>query len=227
MFGVRRLARAEAYADLLATAGVERGLIGPREAPRLWDRHLLNCAVLGELVPQGVTVADVGSGAGLPGLALAIARPDLRVTLIEPLLRRTNFLEEVVATLGLEDQVTVVRGRAEELGEGVVFHTVTARAVAPLGRLARWCLPLVAPEGELVAMKGASAAAEVAEAESVLRQLGCWPVSVAELGAEILDEPTWAVRVARPETGQVGWRDRAPGAPASRGRRTKKQRRNV
>ena len=141
-----------------------RGLIGPREAPRLWDRHLLNCAVLGEVVPRGVAVADVGSGAGLPGLVLAIARPDLRVTLVEPLLRRTRFLDEVVDLLGLQAQVEVLRGRAEELADGRTFDVVTARAVAPLERLARWCLPLVAPGGELVAMKGASAPAEVVEA---------------------------------------------------------------
>ncbi len=227
MFGVERLSLAESYAELLATAGVERGLIGPREAPRLWERHLLNCAVLGDLVPRGVTVADVGSGAGLPGLVLAIARPDLQVTLIEPLLRRTRFLEEAVEHLGLTGQVAVLRGRAEEVaGEGL-FHTVTARAVAPLDRLAGWCLPLAAPGGELVAMKGASAPAEVAQAEPALRKLGCWPVVVEELGSGVLDEPTWAVRVARPETGQVGWRDRAPDAAGPRGRRTKKQRRNV
>ena len=110
-----RLPLVEAYADWLAGPGIERGLIGPREVPRLWDRHVLNCAALAEVVPPGRRVADVGSGAGLPGLVLAIARPDLRVTLIEPLLRRTTFLEEVVADLGLGEQVTVVRGRADEV----------------------------------------------------------------------------------------------------------------
>ena len=115
MFAVGRLPLAERYAELLATEGVVRGLIGPREAPRLWERHLLNCAVLAELVPESASVADVGSGAGLPGVVLAIARPDLRVTLVEPLLRRTRFLDEVVEELGLQDQVEVVRGRAEEL----------------------------------------------------------------------------------------------------------------
>ena len=102
------------YAELLADAGVRRGLIGPREVPRLWERHLLNCAVLSEVIEQDVSVCDVGSGAGLPGIPLALARPDLQITLLEPLLRRTTFLEEVVELLGLPN-VTVVRGRAEEM----------------------------------------------------------------------------------------------------------------
>ncbi len=182
MFGVERLPLAEQYADLLAGEGVLRGLIGPREAARLWDRHLLNCAVLGEVVPHGVALADVGSGAGLPGLVLAIARPDLRITLVEPLLRRTRFLEEAVDLLGLQAQVEVLRGRAEEVPGGRMFDVVTARAVAPLGRLARWCLPLVAPGGELVAMKGSSAPAEVVEAGPELRKLGCATPVVVELG---------------------------------------------
>lgn len=123
------------YAELLADAGVKRGLIGPREVPRLWERHLLNCAVLSEVVPQGVTVCDVGSGAGLPGIPLALVRRDLKITLLEPLLRRTTFLQEAVELLGL-DHVTVVRGRAEEvLGKVQPVHVVTARAVAPLDRL--------------------------------------------------------------------------------------------
>ena len=208
VFGVQDLPLAQRYADLLATDGVVRGLIGPREAPRLWERHLLNCAVLGEVIARDATVADVGSGAGLPGLVLAIARPDVRVTLIEPLLRRTRFLDEVVAELGLSERVEVLRGRAEELHGRRTFAVVTARAVAPLDRLARWCLPLVAPHGELVAMKGASAAAEVEEAGPALRRLGCAAPVVIQLGVGVLSEPTWAVRVARPEFGPVGWRDR-------------------
>ena len=147
-----------------------RGLIGPREAPRLWERHLLNCAVLGEVVPRGAAVADVGSGAGLPGLVLAIARPDLRVTLVEPLLRRTRFLEEAVDLLGLRATGRGACGRGPRSWPGRTFDVVTARAVAPLARLARWCLPLVAPGGELVAMKGSSAPAEVAEAGPELRR---------------------------------------------------------
>ncbi len=134
VFTVQRLPLAERYAELLATDGVVRGLIGPREAPRLWERHLLNCAALAEVLPDGATVCDLGSGAGLPGLVVAIARPDLSVTLVEPLLRRTTFLEEVAAELGLES-VEVVRGRAEELHGQRTFDVVTSRAVAPLERL--------------------------------------------------------------------------------------------
>jgi 16S rRNA (guanine527-N7)-methyltransferase len=231
VFGVERLALAERYADLLATEGVLRGLIGPREVARLWDRHLLNCAVLEEVVPRAATVADVGSGAGLPGLVLAIARPDLVVTLIEPLLRRTRFLQEAVAELGLEAQVEVLRGRAEELGGDRTFAVVTARAVAPLERLARWCLPLVAPGGELVAMKGRSASAEVESAGPGLRMLGCEQPILVELGAGLLTEPTWAVRVARPESGPVGWRDRPAPVQGSGDRRptrrTRDQRRGA
>lgn len=133
-----RFADAVRYAELLSEAGVQRGLIGPREVPRLWERHLLNCAVLSEVVPEGVTVCDVGSGAGLPGIPLALVREDLKITLLEPLLRRTTFLTEVVEMLGL-DHVTVVRGRAEEvMGKLQPVHVVTARAVAPLDRLAAW-----------------------------------------------------------------------------------------
>ena len=217
MFAVGRLPVAERYAELLATEGVVRGLIGPREAPRLWERHLLNCAVLADLVPDSASVADVGSGAGLPGLVLAIARPDLRLTLVEPLLRRTRFLDEVVEELGLQAQVEVVRGRAEELGGTRTFDVVTARAVAPLERLARWCLPLVEPSGELIAMKGASAWAEVEAARPALTVLGCGEPVVVELGVEVLVEPTWAVRLARPESGPVGWRGR-PGRDDGRAR---------
>lgn len=223
VFGIEALPLAERYADLLAGDGVVRGLIGPREAPRLWDRHLLNCAVLGEVLPEGTSVVDVGSGAGLPGLVLAIARPDLRVTLVEPLLRRTTFLEEAVTTLGLSDRVEVLRGRAEELHGRRSWAVVTARAVAPLERLARWCLPLADRSGELVAMKGAGATKEVEEAWPALAALGCARPTVAELGAGVLDEPTWVVRVSRPEDGPVGWRGRPGGdrrRPGKRQRRT-------
>ena len=203
VFPSGRLPLAERFAGWLAADGVVRGLIGPRESPRLWERHLLNCAVLAEAVPEGATVCDLGSGAGLPGLVLAIARPDLRVTLVEPLLRRTSFLEEVVADLGL-DTVTVVRGRAEELHGGPRHDVVTSRAVAPLGKLLGWSMPLVAPDGALVAMKGSSVRDEIEAAEDDLRRLGCAAPEVLVLGAGIVDPPTTAVRVAWADPARVG-----------------------
>src|SRR4051794_41568442 len=147
VFAPSRLPLLEQYAALLATEGVVRGLIGPREVPRLWDRHLVNCGLLAPLIPEGSRVADLGSGAGLPGLALALARPDLRVTLIEPMARRVAFLAEAVGILSLAERVWVVRGRAEDQTSAGGFDVVTARAVAPLPRLLTWGLPLVAPEG--------------------------------------------------------------------------------
>lgn len=203
VFGSDRLPLAEAYAALLATDGVIRGLIGPREAPRLWDRHLLNCAALGEAIPLDASVCDIGSGAGLPGLVLAIARPDLRITLVEPLLRRTTFLEEVVDQLGLS-RVTVVRGRAEEVKQRHGFDVVTSRAVAPLERLLRWSMPLVAPNGALVAMKGSSVADEIELARPTLRKLGCAEPEILTLGAESLVHSTLALRVAWADPSRVG-----------------------
>src|SRR5437868_13263360 len=153
LFGAR-LPLAVRFAELLARHGVERGLIGPREVDRLWDRHVLNSAVIGERIPEGARVVDVGSGAGFPGVPLAIARPDLSIVLLEPMARRVDWLAEVAEKLELP--ITIVRGRAEErpvreqLGGADI---VTARAVAPLARLADWCLPLVRPDGFLVALK--------------------------------------------------------------------------
>ena len=184
-----RLRLAERYADWLAGAGVERGLIGPRETPRLWERHLLNCAGLATLIPEGATVADLGSGAGLPGLVLAIARPDLEVTLVDPLLRRTAFLEEVVDDLGV-GHVEVVRGRAEELHGRRRFDVVTARALAPLERLLGWAIPLVEPTGELLAMKGSSAGQEIEAAHRELARLGCGdPRQVSVAGTTVVRVP--------------------------------------
>ncbi|MBA4607492.1 16S rRNA (guanine(527)-N(7))-methyltransferase RsmG [Aeromicrobium sp. Marseille-Q0843] len=195
VFG-ERLSLAERYAELLATSGVERGLIGPREVDRLWERHLFNCAAPVPRVPEGARVADVGSGAGLPGLVWAIARPDLHVTLIEPLLRRTTWLEEVVADLGLGAQVTVLRARAEEVDE--TFDVVTSRAVAALDKLARWCMPLVKPGGLMLALKGRSAAEEVETARATLARLKAGDIVVATYGHRWdLEVPTTLVEVQR------------------------------
>ncbi len=180
------------YAAWLAGPGVERGLLGPREADRLWDRHLLNCAVVGTLLAPGDRVVDVGSGAGLPGIPLALARPDTTVVLLEPLLRRATFLAEVVADLGLGDRVSVVRARAEEVArQQPGYDVVVARAVAPLDRLAGWCLPLLRPGGRLLALKGERAAAEVA-ASPHLR------ATVEQVGAGLVDPPTTVVTMTRP-----------------------------
>lgn len=176
-----RLALAERYAELLAGIGVERGLIGPREAPRLWERHLLNCAAVSELIVAGQTVLDLGSGAGLPGLVIAIRRDDVHVVLVEPLLRRATFLTEVVAELALP-HVTVRRARAEELAGRVQVDVVVARAVAPLDRLAGWALPLLLPTGRLLALKGAQADSELAAARPALRRAGAATAQVATVG---------------------------------------------
>lgn len=198
MFG-DRLPLVRAYADLLATDGVVRGLIGPREAPRLWGRHLLNCAAVGELIPLGASVVDVGSGAGLPGIVLAVARPDLTVTLVEPLARRTAFLTEAVTALDLTGTVTVLRARAEELvGDALTpADIVTARAVAPLDRLAAWCLPLAARGGRLLALKGAAAADEVARHRIAIDRLGGGEPVVRQCGHTLLDPPTTVVDIVR------------------------------
>jgi 16S rRNA (guanine527-N7)-methyltransferase len=187
-----RLSVAERYAELLATEGVVRGLIGPREVPRLWDRHIMNSAVVAPRVPTDATVADVGTGAGLPGLVWAIARPDIHMTLIEPLLRRTSFLDEAVVELGLTN-VEVLRSRAEDVDAR--FDVVTARAVAALDKLGRWCMPLVKPGGVMLAMKGRSAADEVESAASTLHRLGATSIVVATYdNGEV---PTSVVEVTR------------------------------
>jgi 16S rRNA (guanine527-N7)-methyltransferase len=184
----------EAFAQLLAGPGVVRGLLGPREVPRIWDRHLLNCAVVAEVVPEEVRLVDIGSGAGLPGLVLAIVRPDITVTLLEPLLRRTVFLEECVETLEL-DNVEVLRGRAEELAGKREFDMASARAVAPLERLLKWAMPLLREGGELIAMKGERAAGELAEAESQLRASGATTAELVTVGRGKVEPPATLVRV--------------------------------
>ena len=190
-----RLWMAERYEYLLATGGIERGLVGPREADRLWQRHLLNSAVVADLVPPAASVLDVGSGAGLPGIPLAIARPDVHVELVEPLLRRTSWLVETVAELDLAYRVVVTRGKVAVIGPRQV-DVVTARAVAPLERLLPMCLPLLRPGGVLLAIKGERADAEV---EAVRRQAVRWGVSALDVqrcGGGLLAEETTVV-VAR------------------------------
>jgi 16S rRNA (guanine527-N7)-methyltransferase len=189
----RAAVRLAAYADLLAGPGTVRGLIGPREVPRLWDRHLLNCAVLERLIPKGASVADIGTGAGLPGIVLALVRPDLQVSLVEPLLRRTTFLQEVVETLELEN-ATVVRARAEELPPAS-YDVVTSRAVAPLGKLAAWCLPLCVEEGLMLAMKGSSAEEELDASERELESLGAEVWHIHQLGVDELAQSTTVVSI--------------------------------
>lgn len=186
------------FADLLAGPGVERGLIGPREVPRLWERHLLNCAVVADpaegLVPEGALAGDIGSGAGLPGLVWAIARPDLRIVLVEPLLRRSTFLEEAVQSLGLADRVLVWRGRAEDAPSTLPpMDVVTARAVAPLSRLLGWTVPLLRPAGHLVALKGGSAETEVVEAAAAIQEWDLQDVQVRVVGAGQVDPPTTVI----------------------------------
>jgi len=195
-----RLPIATRYASLLMTDGVVRGLIGPRESTRLWDRHLLNCAVVAELVPPNARVIDVGSGAGLPGVVLAVARPDLTVVLVEPMARRVAFLTEVVAALEL-DRTTVVRARAEECVRGrqrlEPADVVTARAVAPLDRLAAWCLPLVRVDGRLLALKGESAAAEIEEHRRAVARAGGTEPIIRRCGVDVLATPTTVVEIAK------------------------------
>ncbi len=194
---------AREYHRWLAEVATVRGLIGPREVDRLWDRHIFNSAVVESLIPQEATVADIGSGAGLPGIPLAIARPDIQVTLIEPLLRRTTFLSEVVESLNLTN-VRVVRGRAEEkaVREQVEpFDVVTSRAVAPLGKLSKWCLPLVKTGGSMVALKGSTAEEEIQrDATDIGKANGTNP-RVTELGAEVLSTVTYAVIIDKKEPG--------------------------
>lgn len=186
---------AVAYHESLATDATTRGFIGPREKPRLWDRHIYNCAVIGEAIPEGARVIDIGSGAGLPGIPLAIARPDLQVTLLEPLLKRSNYLAEITEKLGL-DNVTVIRDRAENLGKDAKFDVVTSRAVAPLAKLARWSLPLCKPGGMMLAMKGASASEEIERDKSAIKRAQGERAEIIAVGAE-LEESTTLIRVHR------------------------------
>jgi 16S rRNA (guanine527-N7)-methyltransferase len=180
------LPRAVRYAALLAGPGIERGLIGPGEAGRLWDRHLLNCAVVAELVPSKGSLVDLGSGPGLPGIVLALLRPGVSVTLLEPMARRADFLRECVEELELAN-ASVLRGRAEDLAGQPGADVVTARAVAPLERLAGLAIGLVRPGGLVLAIKGAGAEAELKRARSELRRVGAREVMVRHAGSGIVD----------------------------------------
>ncbi|OBB90749.1 16S rRNA (guanine(527)-N(7))-methyltransferase RsmG [Mycolicibacterium peregrinum] len=220
VFG-ERLETAERYAAILAGAGVEWGLIGPREVDRLWDRHILNSSALGELLAPDERVADIGSGAGLPGIPLALARPDVHVTLIEPLLRRSEFLRETVDELGLD--ITVVRGRAEDsdvrksVGE---LDVVTSRAVASLDKLTRWSMPLLRVDGRMLALKGERAEAEIEEHRRGMASLGAVDARVVKCGVNYLNPPVTVVAVrrvaVRPGTRSTG---RASGSRGRSGRR--------
>lgn len=187
-----RLAHAEAFTAILADTGVTHGLIGPREVPILWERHVLNCAVIEDSFTRDARIIDVGSGAGLPGVAVAIARPDLDVHLVEPMLRRTDWLTSTVNDLGL-DNVTVHRGRAEEFHGKLAAPFVTARAVARLDKLARWCLPLTEAGGSMIAMKGRSAQDELDAATKVLRRLGVAHSRVSAHGDGLVEDVTLTV----------------------------------
>ena len=193
VFG-RAAGQAEQYAQLLAGVGVERGVIGPNEVPQVWERHLLNSAVVAELVPQGCSLVDLGSGAGLPGVVLAMLLPDSEVVLLEPMLRRSTFLQECVAELGLGN-ARVVRARAEQMAGKLAVDVVTARAVAPLDRLAALAVGLLKPGGIVLAVKGVKASAEVRDAKAVLDQLGLRDAEVLVVGSGKVDPAATVVRL--------------------------------
>ena len=195
------------FASLLATHGVERGLIGPREVPRLWERHLLNCGVLAELVPGDAEVVDIGSGAGLPGLVIAMLRPQVRMTLLEPMLRRTTFLGECVMELGLGN-VMVCRGRAEDMAGVIRADVALSRAVAPLGRLAELSVGVVRPGGTILALKGDHAQTELDEVGPVLRHLSVQSAEVLRVGHGIVEPPATVVRILA--AGKARGRSRRP-----------------
>jgi 16S rRNA (guanine527-N7)-methyltransferase len=206
---------AEQYAGLLVGPGVERGLIGPAEAARVWDRHLLNCAVVAELIPARCSVVDLGSGAGLPGLVLAMLLPAAEVTLLEPMARRVLFLEECVRILALANAV-VRRGRAQDLAGQLTADVVTARAVAPLDKLAGMAAGLARPGGLVLAIKGTGAADEIMRAQPVLRQLGVRDVELVLAGSGRVDP---AATVVRFTTRSGPNRDGTPRRPGAGGHR--------
>lgn len=195
LFG-ERLSLAERYVEHLGTTGITHGLLGPREVPRMWGRHVLNCAVLGPELPAGGTVADVGSGAGLPGIALALVRPDTDFILIEPMERRIDWLAEVVNDLGLQN-VQLIRARAEEVTDEVMADVVTARAVSALKKLIPLTVPLMADDGELIFLKGRSAEEEIEAAAKAVKRHRLQNPKVHLLGEGLLEQPTTVVRTSR------------------------------
>jgi 16S rRNA (guanine527-N7)-methyltransferase len=195
-----RLDLARRYAELLAGPGVERGLLGPREVDRIWDRHLLNSVAVAELLDEGERVIDIGSGAGLPGIPLALARPDVEMVLLEPLLRRSEFLTEVVDQLGLA--VEVVRGRAEERWIRHQFgerDAAVSRAVASLDKLAKWSMPLLRPGGRMLAIKGERGGDELQQYRRVMAASGAVDARVVTCGATYLRPPATVVIARRGE----------------------------
>lgn len=185
-------ALAEQYADVLADRGIEWGLVGPHEVSRLWSRHILNSVAPADLMPAGASVVDVGSGAGMPGIPLALARPDLRITLLEPLERRYEFLLLAIDELGLGERIQVQRVRSEDCRER--FDVVTSRAVAPLPRLLRDQWHLREAGGLLLAIKGASAPTEISKARTELTKRKA-QADVLQVRAHPRSEPTSVVRV--------------------------------
>lgn len=191
-----RLPLAQRYVEHLCTTGITHGLLGPREVPRIWGRHVLNCAVLGPELPAGAVVADVGSGAGLPGIAVALVREDIEFILIEPMERRVEWLDAVVKDLSL-DNVRVIRARAEDVADEVLADVVTARAVSALKKLLPLTVPLLDDDGELLLLKGRSADAEIDAAQKTISRFRLAPPEVQLLGEGLLEEPTTIVRIGR------------------------------
>lgn len=218
MFG-DALPQAEKYAALLTGAGVERGVVGPAEADRIWDRHLLNCGVLARLIPAKCTLVDLGSGPGLPGIVIAILLPGVRVTLLEPLARRVDFLNECVTALGLAN-AQVVRGRAEDMAGRVLADVVASRAVAPLDKLVGLSVGLARPGGRVLAMKGSSAEAELMKARPVLARLGVTDARVVHVASAGGGATATVVTFSAPEhrTSRTGGRSggRPDGGPPGR-----------
>lgn len=191
VFG-EHIAQGRGYAAALIRDGETLGLLGPREMPKLWTRHILNSAVVAELLDAGQKVADVGSGAGLPGIPMAIVRPDIQFVLIEPMERRANWLVSIVDELGLKN-VRVIRARAEEVTESD-FDVVTARAVSALPKLLRITVPLARPGGQVIALKGSKAADEIEASRPLQKKLKIADFAILYTGSKQLAEPTLVVR---------------------------------